>query len=264
MAPELTTVGSKKLYEIDFGNSGIEQTLPSYLTTKLMNPRVFSQSMKMPKFNYSRKDAEAVTVALLGNTSDKIPDAFIVRAAQPSTFAPQGAFGRLVNDLACFGCHIMKGRGRLVATDLSVEASQVQRKWLEGYFKIPYSLRPILTERMPNLFLSDSEIKTLTDYMETVFISDSLSYEVVSNPSTIAMGRGLFFERYGCQACHQINEKGGYVGPPLDKVGSRLNPGWIYHWLKNPQALKPTTIEPNNNMTDAEANALTAYLMTLK
>lgn len=264
MAPELTTVGSKKLYEIDFGKSGIDQTLPSYLTTKLLNPRVFSPSMKMPKFNFSKKDAEAVTVALLGNTSEKIPDQFVVRAAQPSMFAPQGAFGRLVNDLACFGCHIMNGRGRLVATDLSLEASQVQRKWLEQYFKIPYSLRPILTERMPNLFLSDEEIKTLTDYMETVFINDSLSHEVESNPSTIAMGRGLFFERYGCQACHQIKEKGGYVGPPLDRVGSRLKPGWIFHWLKKPQALKPATIEPNNNMSDAEANAITAYLMTLK
>ena len=117
---------------------------------------------------------------------------------------------------------------------------------------------------MPNLFVTDAEIKTIVDYMEMAFIGDSLHHDVTSDPSTIATGRGLFFERYGCQSCHQINAKGGYVGPPLDKVGSRLNPGWIYHWLKNPQALKPATIEPNNNLTDAEANALTAYLMTLK
>jgi len=40
--------------------------------------------------------------------------------------------------------------------------------------------------------------------------------------------------------------------------------GWIFHWLKNPQGLKPGTIEPNNNLSDAEADALTAYLLTLK
>jgi cytochrome c1 len=50
----------------------------------------------------------------------------------------------------------------------------------------------------------------------------------------------------------------------LDKAGTRLKRGWIFHWLKNPQSLKPGTIEPNNNLPDAEAEAITAYLMTLK
>jgi mono/diheme cytochrome c family protein len=45
MAPELTFVGSKKLYEIDFGKSEINQTLPSYLYAKLTNPRTFSPTM---------------------------------------------------------------------------------------------------------------------------------------------------------------------------------------------------------------------------
>jgi len=264
MAPELTTIGSKKLYEIDFGKSDIEQTLPLYLTTKLMNPRAFSESMKMPKFGFSQKEAEAIAVALLGNTSEKLPDEFIVRPAPTHAFSPQGDFGRLVNDLSCLGCHIMNGRGRLVATDLSLEASQAQRKWIEGYFKVPYSLRPTLTERMPNLFVGEKEIKTIVDYMETSFIADSLDHPVPENPAAAAAGRVLFFERYGCQSCHQVNSKGGYVGPPLDKVGARLNAGWVFHWLKNPQALKPSTIEPNNNLSNADAEAITAYLMTLK
>jgi mono/diheme cytochrome c family protein len=165
--------------------------------------------------------------------------------------------------MACLGCHVMNGTGRLVATDLSVEASQAQPKWIEGYFKIPYSLRPILTERMPNLFLSDSKIKTIVDYMENVFVADSLEHVVKTDPGNVAKGRGLYFERYGCQSCHQIAGKGGYVGPPLDKVGSRLKGGWIYHWLKNPQAYKPESIEPNNKLSDDEAEALTAYLLTL-
>ena len=264
MAPELTTIGSKRLYEIEFGKSDIEQTLPSYLRTKLLQPRTFSESMRMPKFSFSQEEAEAIAVALLGSTDEKIPDEFMVQPAQKGTFSPQGEFGALVNDLACFGCHVMNGRGRLVGTDLSLEASQAQRKWIEGYFKVPYSLRPVLTERMPNLFLADSEIKTILDYMETAFIADSLAHTLPTDPAIVAIGRGLFFERYGCQSCHQINGKGGYVGPPLDKVGARLNAGWIYHWLKNPEGLKPGTIEPNNLLSNPEAEAITAYLMTLK
>ncbi len=264
MGPELTAVGDKKIYEIEFGASGIEQTLPSYLRTKLLDPRVFAPSLRMPRYEFTDREAEAMSSALLGNTTDKIPNELVVRLQPSSTYSPQGEFGRLVDDLACLGCHTMNGRGRLVATDLSLEASQAQRKWIEGYFRIPYSLRPILTERMPNLFLGDPEIATIVDYMEKVFIADTLSRFMPSDANTAATGRGLYFERYACQSCHQIGNTGGYVGPPLDKVGSRLQPGWIFHWLKSPQAFRPATLEPNNNLPDADAEALTAYLMTLK
>ncbi len=218
----------------------------------------------MPRFFFSKEEARAVAVALLANGADPIPDDLMVRPAPPAKFDPQGDFGKLVNDLACFGCHVMNGRGRLVATDLSREASQARREWIEGYFKVPYSLRPILPERMPNLFLPPDEIKTLADYMETNFIADRLEGSAPSDPATVTTGRGLYYERYGCQACHQIGSKGGYVGPPQHKVGGRLKPGYVVHWLKNPQALKPGTLEPNNNLTDAEAQSITAYLMSLK
>jgi mono/diheme cytochrome c family protein len=264
MAPALTAIGSKKLYEIDFGKSEIEQTLPSYLYTKLTEPRVFSPAMKMPKFGFTKEEAQAITVALLGTTDEKIPEDMVIHRQPKSTFAPQGEFGKLVTDLACLSCHKMEGRGRLVATDLSLEASQAQRKWIEGYFKIPYSLRPILTERMPNLFLSDGEIKTIVDYMEQDFVADSLERTIRTDDETVAKGKGLYFERYGCEGCHQIGGKGGYVGPPLDKLSARLKQGWVFHWLKNPQAYKPQSIEPNNRLSDDEAEALTAFLMTLK
>lgn len=264
MGPELRLVGSKKLYEIDFGKADIEQSLPSYLFTKLKNPRIFSTMMKMPSYEFTDEQAQAITAALLGNTTEMIPEELKVWPKPPPTYAPQGAFRKLVDDLACFGCHTMFGRGRLVATDLTLVASQTQRKWIENYFKIPYSLRPILTERMPNLFLSDAEIKILVEYMEKVFIVDSLEREIKIDSSKIAKGRILYYEKYGCQACHQTNLKGGYVGPALDNVGSRLKAGWIFNWLKNPQAFKPESIEPNNNLTDEEAEALTAFLMSLK
>ena len=77
-------------------------------------------------------------------------------------------------------------------------------------------------------------------------------------------GKMLYYGTYGCQGCHQIDLKGGFVGPALDKVGSRLKPGWIYHWLKNPQSFKPETIEPNNNLNETEARAMTAFLMSLQ
>ncbi|MBI3193366.1 MAG: cytochrome c [Ignavibacteriae bacterium] len=218
----------------------------------------------MPDYEFTDEEAQAITVALLGSVNDAIPEDLIVKSEPIGQYEPQGEFGKLVNDLACFGCHTMFGRGRLVATDLTLESSQAQRKWIEDYFKVPYSLRPVLTERMPNLFLSESEIKTIADYMEKVFIADSLEITLHEDESTITKGKILYFEKYGCQACHQINSKGGYVGPPLDKIGTRLKAGWIFQWLKNPQTFKPESIEPDNNLTDDEATALTVFLMSLK
>ena len=48
------------------------------------------------------------------------------------------------------------------------------------------------------------------------------------------------------------------------QVGSRLNAAWIYRWLRNPQALRPGTTEPNRNMSEEDARALTAFMMSQK
>jgi cytochrome c1 len=43
-----------------------------------------------------------------------------------------------------------------------------------------------------------------------------------------------------------------------------LTPAWIFHYLKNPQALRPGTIEPNQQLSDDDARALTAFLADQK
>lgn len=117
---------------------------------------------------------------------------------------------------------------------------------------------------MPNFYLTDSEIKIIVDYMGKVFVNDTLEREIVMNESQIEKGKSLYYTKYSCQSCHQIGSAGGYVGPLLDKTGLRLQPGWVFHWLKNPQSMVPETIEPNCNITNDEAEAITAYLMSLK
>jgi mono/diheme cytochrome c family protein len=119
---------------------------------------------------------------------------------------------------------------------------------------------------MPNLYLRDDEIETLVEYFEMVLVNDTMDAIRIDleDVDMISTGRQLFHEKYGCSSCHQIAGAGGYVGPPLDKVGSRLTPGWVFSWISNPQKYRPDTIEPNAGLTDAEARAITAYLMSLK
>jgi mono/diheme cytochrome c family protein len=77
-------------------------------------------------------------------------------------------------------------------------------------------------------------------------------------------GQHLYREKFICSSCHRIGDKGGRVGPDLSRSGIRLNPWWVYRWIKAPQSIKPDTKMPNFGMSDDEALAITAYLNTLR
>ncbi|MGQ0809904.1 MAG: c-type cytochrome, partial [Nitrospiraceae bacterium] len=78
------------------------------------------------------------------------------------------------------------------------------------------------------------------------------------------VGKRLYNNKYGCNGCHQVGEEGGKVGPALDRAGFRLNPTWVYRWVKYPQAMKPETRMPNLGLSDADAKAVSMYLNTLR
>src|SRR5260370_10387323 len=175
-----------------------------------------------------------------------------------------------MDDLRCLRCHSINGNGGDMAPDLSWEGSAVQRAWLEDFMSNPNTLRPALIRRMPKFNLSKAEIKTVSDYVLAAYQAPGLDPQV-PDPHTLgpdAAGRGkqLFYSKYGCQSCHIADYKTdkGYVGPALAGVGSRLNPAWMYRWLKDPNALRPGTIMPNMNLKDDQARDLTAFLMILK
>ena len=263
--PDLSAVGDRRIYELEFGPTKIEQSLPSYLYNKLKNPRQFFQNSRMPDFGFDEPESQAVTTALLAMTSQKLPDAYRPATPPVSAYHPQGPFGAIVKKYACFSCHVINGQGTFLASDLSREGSAVNRQWLEDFFQLPYSMRPTLPERMPKFFMSDQEVKTIADYFQGALRDDSMdSIHVDPQPALVAEGKRLFFDVYGCQGCHQVGGKGGYVGPPLDRSGNRLTSGWVYRWLKNPQQYVPQTVEPNNGLKEDELRSLTAFVMSLK
>lgn len=78
------------------------------------------------------------------------------------------------------------------------------------------------------------------------------------------LGKRLYANKYGCNACHAVNQEGGKVGPALDRAGFRLNPSWVYRWIKYPQAMKPESRMPNLGISDQDAKAISLYLSTLR
>ena len=105
----------------------------------------------------------------------------------------------------------------------------------------------------------------MTAYQTPAFDTDSIDAKSFT-AQDVEHGRQLFYSRYACQACHIVNTQNdkGYVGPTLTQVGARLTPAWMFHYLKDPQAVRPGTIEPNQRLSDDEARALTAFLAAQK
>ncbi len=82
------------------------------------------------------------------------------------------------------------------------------------------------------------------------------------------------FTTHACVGCHTIQGlSGGQLGPDLTHFASRKTiaggmlrntPGNVARWLKNPPDVKPGSLMPNLNLSDAQVAALVAYLGSLK
>jgi cytochrome c551/c552 len=222
----------------------------------------------MPTYDFSPEDAQDVTIALLAQADlPVLAEAFVVRDSSEATLHLSGEFGNLVQQYRCLSCHSVKGIGHNISYDLGIEGSRVQRDWLYKYLKLPYTIRPILTVRMPIFNLTDTEARTLADGIADSWrdtrIDSAGDFPV--GPRDVEAGRELF-ERSGCLSCHQVGSTGGYVGPGFTSdtpIARKLRPGWIVRWLEDPQAIKSDVLEPHYGFSQAQARALAAYLMTL-
>jgi mono/diheme cytochrome c family protein len=270
-APELTRIGSKPLSQLIFVE-GMNHALPDYVAAKVSNPRSFGPSLKMPQFRLTQQQVDALTTALLAQTDRAFnqPPTMRIASLQQSKYEPAGHAGQLMKDLRCFSCHMINGHGGDMAPDLSYEGTAVQRDWLVQFLKNPETLRPALIRRMPKFNLSDAEINALTDYMLTVYQTPEFDRDSIPaselTPAMAEQGKQLYYSKFACQSCHIADYKKdkGYIGPALAGTGKRFNAAWVYHWLKDPQALRPGSTEPNQHMTDEEARDLAAFLMSLK
>ena len=263
--PDNSLVGSKKLYQIYFENTTIPHTLHDYFYTRLNTPRIFGETMRMPKFNFSRKEKESINTYLLSLREQDLPDKFIKREAPHPEFNPQGEIGAIFKKFNCLKCHTINETGNTLAPDLSLVGSRLQKDWIRQFLRNPYSVRPMIEERMLKLFLTNEEIETIINYFYLILVEDSEQGIQAQDFSTIAQenGRQLYREKYGCQSCHKINGNGGSLGPALDNVDQRLQPEYMINWMLNPQKYIPNTIEPKSGMSLQEAQKIVAYLISL-
>ena len=94
-----------------------------------------------------------------------------------------------------------------------------------------------------------------------VSLSGRLSAQ--AQEARVAQGKQLFADK-GCYGCHTIGAEGTPIGPDLRRTAERYQEAPLARWLLDPAAQAPTRHMPNLGLSEAEANALAAYIASLR
>jgi mono/diheme cytochrome c family protein len=68
------------------------------------------------------------------------------------------------------------------------------------------------------------------------------------------------FVRNGCHGCHTVGRMGTPIAADLTHVGAKYRPGYLRRWLRDPSYLRPSTHMPPIELTEADIQALAAFL----
>lgn len=187
----------------------------------------------------------------------------------------------LTERYGCYGCHKIKGweDRRKVGPDLTKVASKANEEFIYRWIKEPQGLRPTRMPQFWDVRIDESEELLKRNNVEAnavvAYILDKSAVETYPDPppGDMETGRELF-ESVGCLSCHRVGEDLRGIeglanaahrtyGPNLHGTGSKLDPGWLYAWIRDPKAYWPETNMPSLRLTEQEAADITAYLMTL-
>jgi len=204
---------------------------------------------------------------------------------------------RVIGRYGCFSCHEIKGfeKAQSIGTDLSEEGSKLVTRldfafitdiphtskaaWFRAKLHDPRIfdkgrvLQPLEKLRMPNWDFTDEEV----DRLQTAIMSFQRE---IQPPAALPVrsarydyqvnGRTLVHRR-NCVGCHIIEGDGGdflklvaepSLGPPmLTPEGSRVQPEWLYAFLRAPIIIRPwiNVRMPTFGLDDHNLNGVINY-----
>lgn len=280
IGPELTKEGSKPITQFGFG---IQHQVPmqrdAWITAHLQNPRMwdigidkkFRDLNKMPNFYMSKKEAEKITVAILGQVADYVPLTGKKRLNANEALYHDAM--KVAGKYNCVGCHQIDGlRGDILKAyedDINQgppllvnQGHRVQADWFFHFLGNVQPIRPWVKVRMPSFNLSLQEKNRIVNGFQNGakqgFYEDPAA-EVVWAPGEREEAQKLF-TALNCTSCHTMGFNGNTpLAPDLHKAAARLRPSWIRKWLTNPQAIMPNTTMPQFFGEDGKSPIETGY-----
>lgn len=194
----------------------------------------------------------------------------------------------------CISCHaVAKPQGRTVeqllerkGPDLYYAGVKFNKEWLTSWLQNPTVIRPAgpmysravkpgaggsadvvdaaALQPHPKLGADDAAAAA-TALMELGLQDGLVQKGAFKNDPPGGMAALLFNKLRGCASCHSAKPGGGGAsGPELYTAGARLQADYVVEFVNNPQKFDPKVWMPHLNLTNADIQKLTAYLMTLK
>lgn len=186
---------------------------------------------------------------------------------------------RLFEQVGCTGCHLAQGYEDIpkIGPSLRRVSAKVDSGWMVRWIENPHKYRP--RTRMPNFAFKEDEAIAIAAYLWSSSKEEGEKWLQghplpaglrAGDPNMVAKGKKLV-ETTGCKGCHGFADgefstvlgKAKDVVPNLKDIAEKVGPRWTFHWVKNPRSYAPETRMPSLRLTDEEALAITAYLMTL-
>lgn len=187
--------------------------------------------------------------------------ALVVLASVPGHAAP--AAGKAAFEVnQCQTCHYTEGPARETSIsdqlakkgpELWYAGSKFRRTWLESWLQDPKPIRLLKYNSLDEKNTQDHAKLSAEDAAAVSEFLMSLKSDTVQDlgiePKKNIKGRRVFLKKAPCAGCHQFPNRrkgnsGGLTGPSLVGARERLNPDWIYAYLKNPEAFKPIRAMP--------------------
>ncbi len=180
---------------------------------------------------------------------------------------------QMLAESGCFGCHEIKGFSDLakIGPEINDMAAKTKPEWLFRWVRNPKDYNS--HTRMPNFRFTNDQAEAIAAYIWNLGKESSFHVQKgISQGGNPAHGKELV-ETVGCKGCHvvgddtRMRDRRGMsydIAPELTRASSKLDPDWVFEWIKNPRQFRPTTRMPSLRLTDQEARDIVAYLMTFK
>lgn len=192
----------------------------------------------------------------------------------------------------CAACHALKPPEKLDldrlwkrrGPDLYYAGSKFNRPWLEQWLQNPARIRPggvLYTKHVkagekedvideaglqPHMKLSATDAVAVAGALMALKAPETLiPHGAFKGEKTSASMGAMFFNKLrGCSACHQSSrDGGGRSGPELFTAAERLQPDYIYNYMRYPQKIDPLVWMPDLSLSDPDAQRLTSYVLQL-
>lgn len=278
VAPDLTgpdAIATKFMKKFDFGvlEKDLQHARHAWLGQKLRDPRGFDKGktrkpedkLKMPKFNLEESEIHALVTFLLGLTNEKITRE--VKPVPSAARQERESGERIVWDRNCMGCHQFNLEKITVRREPLEAGGPQEELVLRGMTEVDTQDMHLFTlwHKVPELgseglIGSPVDLRTLGTILRrepargadgAIAIAYHMMQEAGRDPAKLD----------ALDLARELGERRPYLPPNLYREGEKVQPSWLFRFLKNPETIRPSVEVqmPTFGFTDAEAETLSRY-----